>query len=78
MLEEQSNDRTNSVGASVRTPCTLGGPLDELDIETRRHLARRLVLVGAVFAPFILASVLTTKAVAATKVVVGHSLPLSL
>lgn len=47
------------------------------DKERLRHV-RRLLIKQGLFAPLLLTSILTTKAVAATKVVVVTSVPLSL
>jgi hypothetical protein len=53
------------------------GHLGNWEATPRREYARRLLVRGALFAPLILASVLTTKSVAATKIIVT-SIPLSL
>ena len=78
MPEEQSNSKKESSGNIHGNESTLGGPLEELDTVARRRHVRLLVLLCTTFTPIILASVLTTKAVAATKVIGGNSLPLSL
>ena len=65
---------------SDRTPGKrdgLSGPLGEMDREARVRYARRLALRAVALAPFVVASVLTTKSVAATKIVVV-SVPISI
>lgn len=66
----------------VRGPATsdpeLRGPVGELDPAARRRYARRLMLRAMPLVPFVVASVLTTKSVAATKIVLGVSVPTSL
>lgn len=57
---------------------TLSHRIADLPAASRRRHARRLLLRTIVFAPAVLTSVLTSKAVAATKVVLIESIPLSL
>ena len=71
------NEQQPKVPATDREP-QFAGHLAAWDEAARHRHARRLLLKSALFAPVILTSVLTTKAVAATKVVMSTSVPLSL
>jgi hypothetical protein len=69
-MEDRREHTTNNPG--------LAGPLGEIDPIERKRYARRLMLRAMPLVPFIVASVLTTKSVAATKVIAGLSIPISL
>jgi hypothetical protein len=77
MADERKGETSHTELPNGEAPSACSAVVADLSEAQRRRLARRFLVTAIPFVPLIVASVLTTKAVAATKVIIT-SIPTSL